>query len=304
MNQRTESSGPSTATRPGGGIDASIGGPTISVDGDARIQRGNIAFKRTDLSQCHCEAALAGYASDLVRLGVRSPFDDPDVGFIHLYPVDSVQGKTISLTTAKAPKEALEALEDARKEAAKKNVEYLKVIESLESATEIYPEFAEAWQFLGEAFLSVGKESQAQDAFQRAIDADPIYLPPYGVLAELKLRANEVEEAAQLSSKALELYPYEMSTQYIHAIAQYYLGDLEKAVTSIETIHESSQADRFPASHRVLGSIYAEQRNYTDAAEEFQRFLATNPPDEEVEEVKKILNDWEKAGLLSSSDNE
>lgn len=304
MNQRTESSGPSTSSRPGGGIDASIGGPRISVDMDPRVQKGNIAFKRTDLSQCHCEASLAGYTSDIVRLGVRSPFDDPDVGFINLYPLNSLQGRTISVTSAKAPKKAMEALKDARRELSKENGKHSEVIRHLEKATSIYPEFAEAWQFLGEAYLMEGNEAKAQDAFRKALEADPLYIPPYGVLAELKLRANEIEEAARLTSKGLELNPYEMSTHYIHAIAQYYLGNLQRAEASLETIHASSEADRFPASHRLLGSIYAEQKEYSSAADELHKFLATGPPEEEAEEVQNILKDWEKAGLVVSSNVE
>jgi tetratricopeptide (TPR) repeat protein len=146
-----------------------------------------------------------------------------------------------------------------------------------------------------------GNEEDAQDAFRKAIEVDPLYVSPYGVLAELKLRVNEVDEAARLASKGIELNPYEMSTHYINAIAQYYLGNLEKAVASIEKIQGSSEAHRFPTSHRLLGSIYAEQKKYIPAAKEFHSFLATNPPDEEAEEVNTILKEWEKAGLLPSS---
>jgi Tfp pilus assembly protein PilF len=303
LNQRTESSGPTSNTWPGGGIDASIGGPSVAVDMDPRVQKGNIAFKRTDLSQCHCEALLAGYTSDLVRLGVRSPFDDPDVGFINLYPLDSVQGSTISVTTAKAPKRAMEAFEDAKQELTKENAKRPDVIKHLEKAIGIYPEFAEAWQFLGEALLMEGKETEAGNAFQKALEADPLYLSPYGVLAELKLRGNEIEEAARLASAALELNPYVMSTQYIHAIAQYYLGNLDSAVKSLEIIHTSREAHLFPTSHRLLGSIYAERRDYASAAEEFRTFLATDPPEGEAQEVMKLMDDWEKAGLLISAES-
>jgi len=235
---------------------------------------------------------------------VRSPFDDPDVGFINLYPLNSLQGRTISVTSAKAPKKAIEALKDARRELSKENGKHSEVIRHLEKATSIYPEFAEAWQFLGEAYLMEGNEAKAQDAFRKALEADPLYIPPYGVLAELKLRANEIEEAARLTSKGLELNPYEMSTHYIHAIAQYYLGNLQRAEASLETIHASSEADRFPASHRLLGSIYAEQKEYSSAADELHKFLATGPPEEEAEEVQNILEDWEKAGLVVSSNVE
>ena len=143
---------------------------------------------------------------------------------------------------------------------------------------------------MAELYLMEGKEAEAHDAFRNALEADPHYLPPYGVLAEIELRANQNAEAARLAGAALALNPYVMSTHYIHAIAQYYLGDLDKAEASLKRIHESSEAHLYPASHRLLGSIYAERSNYISAAEEFQSFLGTDPPDEEAEEVKKIMD--------------
>jgi len=304
VNQRTESAGPGSDRRSGRGMDASIGGPTISPDLDRRTQAGNIAFRRTDLSHCQCEAALAGYRSEVVRLGVRSQFDDPDIGFINMYPLHHVQGITISVTTATAPKKAMEAFQKAKEELSEGKADHSEVIRHLEDATEIYPEFAEAWQFLAEAYLSEGRQPESREAFRKALEADPLYLPPYGSLAELELRDNHIEEAARLTVRALELNPYDMTNQYIHAIAQYYLGHLDQASESLHVIHASNDSDRFPASHRLLGSIYSEQKDYTAAAEEFQHFLATDPPAEEAREVKDLLEEWQRAGLLPSPESE
>jgi tetratricopeptide (TPR) repeat protein len=167
-------------------------------------------------------------------------------------------------------------------------LEYSKLVENLQKAVEIYPGFAEAWQFLGETYIMEGKESEAMDAFRRAIEADHQYLPPYATLGELELRANHIEEAAQLTGRAIELNPYAIGSQYCHAIAQYYLGDLGKAEESLRKVLESSEAGLYPASHRLLGAIYSERKDYGSAAEEFNRFLETNPPENDAEEVRKI----------------
>jgi hypothetical protein len=75
----TSANGRFTFRANGGGFDASVGGPDIPLP----TNPGNVAFRRTDLSQCQCEASLAGYESDPVRLGVRSQLDNPDIGIIH-----------------------------------------------------------------------------------------------------------------------------------------------------------------------------------------------------------------------------
>jgi tetratricopeptide (TPR) repeat protein len=233
-----------------------------------------------------------------VRLGVRSQLDNPDIGIIHLYPIGNVKGSTVSVTTAKAPKKAMDAFQKAQKELSRENVEYSKLVENLQKAVEIYPGFAEAWQFLGETYIMEGKESEAMDAFRRAIEADHQYLPPYATLGELELRANHIEEAAQLTGRAIELNPYAIGSQYCHAIAQYYLGDLGKAEESLRKVLESSEAGLYPASHRLLGAIYSERKDYGSAAEEFNRFLETNPPENDAEEVRKILDEWTRSGLI------
>jgi hypothetical protein len=299
MAERTDATGPGvTPTARSGGFDASIGGTPRAADIDARGQTGNINFRRTDLSHCHCEAELAGYESATIRLGVRSRFDNPDIGMIGLYPIGSVKGTTVSVTTASAPKKAMKAFEKAKKEASKEKVKVSNVIKELEKSVDAYPEFAEAWQFLGETYLLEGRESEAKDAFRHAIEADPQYIAPYANLGELELRANNIEEAARLTGRAIELNPFSIGSHYFHAVAQYYLGDLDKAEESIRKVQQSSQAASFPMSHRLLGGIYSERGKYSAAAEEFDRFLATNPPERDAEEVRKILEEWRAAGVI------
>lgn len=302
VTERTGSSrsgpGAKSTHRGAGGFDASIGGPAIPADVDGRGQAGNIAFRRTDLSHCQCEATLAGHESNPVVLGVRSRFDNPDLGIIYLYPLGTIKGTTVSVTTAQAPKKAMDAYKKAQKEGSKEKVNYSKVEKNLQNAVEVYPEFAEAWQFLGETYLMEGKETEARDAFRRAIESDPQYLPPYSTLGELELRANNIEEAARLTGQAIELNPYAITSQYFHAISQYYLGNLEKAEESIQKVHESGEASQYPASHRLLGSIYSERGKYADAAAEFRLFLETGPMENDAEEVRKILDEWTKLGLI------
>jgi tetratricopeptide (TPR) repeat protein len=192
----------------------------------------------------------------------------------------------------------MKSFEKAKKEASKEKVKFSNVIKELQEAVEAYPEFAEAWQFLGETYLVEGKEPEAKNAFRHAIEADPKYIPPYSNLGELELRANNIEEAARLTGRAIELDPYSIGSHYFHAIAQYYLGDLDKAEESILKVQASSQAEAFSASHRLLGGIYSEQGKYKAAAEEFDRFLATNPPEHDAEEVRKILGEWKAAGVI------
>ncbi len=287
----------------GRSMDASIGGPAIPADGDKRTQLGKTAFHQVDLSRCQCEASLSGYRADPVSLGVRSRLDNPDIGVMILYPLD-VEGTTVSATSLKAPKKAMEAYQKADKELSRTKVKYSKVIEHLEGATELYPEFAEAWYRLGEAYSAEQDVNKARHAFQQSIAADPRYVKPHVSLAQLELQTGGLEEAVRLVEKALELDPYWIPASYCNAIAQYYLGEIEKAEESIRKVQESSESYLYPASHHLLGNIYAEKGQYDAAVQEFRLFLETDPPDNFASEIKTTLDEWKKAGLIENPEGD
>lgn len=112
-----------------------------------------------DLSSCELHAVLPGFKSDQVFLGRRRPLDNSELPPIVMRRLAKVQGTTISLTTAKAPKKAMKSFEKANKELGKKKVKYSKVAKELEKAVKVYPEFAAAWHLLGEARLRLNDEA-------------------------------------------------------------------------------------------------------------------------------------------------
>jgi Tfp pilus assembly protein PilF len=295
---RMSEGNPGVKSKPDGRrMDASIGGPAIPADVDKRTQVGKTAFHQVDLSRCQCEASLSGYRADPVSLGVRSRFDDPDIGVMVLHPLD-VKGTTVSITSLKAPKKAVDLYQKASKELSKKKVNYSKVIQSLEKATELYPEFAEAWFQLGEAYLIEQDVDKARHSLQQALSVDPQYIRPYVSLAQLELQTGTHAEAARLTAEALELNPNWIPAHYWYAVAQYYLGHLGQAEESIRRVQVSGEAHLYTASHHLLGSIYAEKGQYEAASQEYRRFLETRPPEEFASKIESTLEEWKEAGLI------
>lgn len=255
-------------------------------------------FNRVDLSSCQCDALLPGYQGAPIKLGFRSVFDNPDIGVITLQPVGKVKGTTVSLNTLSAPKNAKAAFEKAGKELNKKKVDYSKVKKHLEEATEIYPDFAAAWQLLGQTNLAMGDEESARKAFREALARDPDYVMPYIALAELEIQANRWTEAAQLTGSAIELNPYVIRAHYFHALAQFYLQHDAEAEEAIRKVQASQEASDYPACHYLLGGILGDRGEYEAAAAEFRLFLGTNPHINLVNEVKGRLQEWGSKGLI------
>ncbi len=257
-----------------------------------------MSFNRVDLSACRCEAFLPGYRGSPIQLGLRSVFDSPDIGVITLHPLEGVKGTTVSLNTLNAPKEAKNAFEKAGKELHKDEVDYSKVKKHLEKATDIYPDFAAAWQLLGQTYLALGDRESARSAFQRASDAEPEYVSPYLSLAELEIEAHRWAEAIQLTDHAIGLNPHLVRAQYFNGVAHYYMQHDAEAEEAIRKVQQSDEAPLYPSTHYLMGGILADRGEHEAAAVELRRFLQTNPHLKLVEEIEKRLNEWESKGLI------
>jgi hypothetical protein len=51
----------------------------------------------------------------------------------------------------------------------------------------------------------------------------------------------------------------------------------------------------FPKAHRALAIAYAKQNNAADAVSHYQRYLDLSPNAPEAAQVRKIIDDYEKA---------
>jgi len=205
----------------------------------------------------------------------------------------------VSVTTLKAPKDAVEAFQEAEKELSADKVEYEKAVKYLETATRLYPEFALAWCRLGEVHTAQQKVEAARAAFRQAIATDPGFIYPYDFLAQLELQNGQMEETVRLTAKALELNSNWISARYYQAIAQYYLGNLEGAEESLRIVQKSEDSAAYPSSHYLLGHIHAERGEHQDASVQYSLFLETNPPEDLGSEVRTTLAQWKETGLIN-----
>ena len=251
-----------------------------------------------DLSSCELRAAVAGFQSNRVPLGRRRPLDNSEVSPIVLSRLDNVQGSTISVTTAKAPKKARKSFEKANKELGKKKVKYSKVAKELEKAVKVYPQFAAAWHQLGEARLRLGEEAKAREAFQQSIKADSSYINPLMSLVVLEAGGNRWQEVSQLADRILELNPYVSKVHYYRGLANFGLGRISVAEESIQKLRKEGQARHFPANYYVMGAIFASKGDLPSAAKEFEHFLEITPEGPFADRVKQQMASWKKQGLI------
>ena len=296
-------------------MDASVSGDSGSTLGPGMNRRtasipGTTEFRsaglgQVDLTGCALQvAASPGFSSNAIVLGRMSVFNT-NVGIIYLRRLEGVVGTVVSAKTLQAPKEAARLFEDSRKGLKKKNINYAKVRTGLQRAVDVYPEFAEAWNLLGEVCATEKESEAAHGAFEKAIAADPNFVPPYLALAKMELQQSHWDEAAELSNKLVQLNPYLPNGRYIHAVANFQAGNYDVAEESIRAVQVSPQANQFPLRFYVLGLILANKENFPAAAAEFGRFLELTLPADATtyaDDARNLLLDWQEKGLLKKAE--
>ncbi len=255
-----------------------------------------------DLMGCELRASLPGFRSEAVILTRRSMFDNPDVGTIILRRLSNVQGTAISFTTLAAPKDARKSYDKAQTLLRQKNPKHADIAKELEKAVQVYPEFAAAWNLLGESRLVLKDEAGARTAFEKSLSADGKYTNPYLQLAVLDLRASRWKEAAEITGRLTDLNPGLTQAHYFNAIAYYNLGSMDKAEKAARNALKNDEGNRFPRSHHLLGAILARQGNFPSAAEQFRSYLKAAPNSAEAEQLRKQLTEWEGLGVVQRAE--
>lgn len=253
-----------------------------------------------DLSGCSLVADAPGFRSNPIHLTRYRSMNRNDVGTIILTALGGGHGSIVSATSLAAPKKALASFEKGMKEIQKGDAaKSSKVIDALEDAVRLYPKYAAAWTFLGQARLNGGDMGGARAAFESALEADPRYARPYEPLARVAAGQNDWARVSEVTDLALRVAPGNTTMRWFRAVAQFELKNHEAAVTSLNEIQDDSVASsQFPQTHHVLGLIYAEQGQFVEAADEYRRYMELVPDAPVADALKQKLFEWEQLGVI------
>jgi tetratricopeptide (TPR) repeat protein len=257
---------------------------------------GSSGNSRLDpLWNCELRANVPGYRSDLVELSGRRALDNPDLGTIILHRLANVQGSTISVTTALAPKHAQKEYEKGLQLAQKGD--FANAEKHLTVATDAYPKYAIAWFALGQVEQHENKTEAARKAWQAAIAADSKYVSPYDALAAVALMQSKWEEAADYSKQAVDLNPVEFpSAFWYNALANYNLKNPALAEKSDRELLKLDTAHHYPQAESLLAHLLAEKGQYSEAAEHLSAYLRLAPNAKDADQARADLAKLQQAG--------
>ena len=252
-----------------------------------------------NMSNCVVRAELSGYQSSEIQLGIRSLFDNPDVGEVILSKSEGVLGHAISPTIARAPKKAVQAYEWALKQIGKPSPSLGKVAARLESAVKADPSFAAAWRLLGQVREALGMPEDALAAYRQAVAGDPYLYPVYKRIVPLLVGSGDLAGAIEMGERALEMNNHLDDVRFYVAGAYLRTGNNEQCVEKSLELIEREATDTYPQAHQFLGAAYANSGEFQSSATHFRRFLELRPNATAADAIRNQLDEWSKLGVIA-----
>jgi Tfp pilus assembly protein PilF len=217
-------------------------------------------------------SALNGYLSTTVQLDpivLSSLTDDPYV----IIMSDS----SMPLRARSELKAAMKALDTG---------DYAEVRRQLEAAVHKTPKYAPGWHAYGVVLEHENAAKEAREAYEKAIDADPRFLPAYMTLAHNCSRAKDWECVVRTADALIKVdkkrnYP----DIYLHrAVAKYRLNDLDQAAADVQEAIRLDPYRRMPRAEYVYGRILEAKGDMNGAREHMSKYLELDKkaPDPEL----------------------
>jgi tetratricopeptide (TPR) repeat protein len=288
--------------------DGPQGNADISASDDASISPGSngAQFPSSGTSQsaglqnvltgCEVHVTVSGYQPMSRTITGRSDITGVDVGTLQLTRLAGVTGSSISVTSLQVPDDARKEFEKGEKDARSNHLD--SATQHLEKAVARYDKYAAAWDELGSLYATSRATEKSHQAFQKAIDADPHYIPPYIGLAELEMQNQEFEAAVDTAGKALQLDPSIGAANYIQAVGNLKLNRLDAADKSAQMAEKVPHAST-PDLHALHASILIQKQDYQNAAAQMRAYLKEFPQGRFADQMK---NELQQIAKLQGSD--
>ena len=170
-------------------------------------------------------------------------------------------------------------------------------IEQYRAASTLAPKDDVILFALARALLADGQNSAAETGFRQLVSLKPDSAPAQLGLAESLLAQQRTADAANLLADYLQKIPGDSHARFERAVA------LENLNRFDDSLQELDQLDKSEAptvdSLKLRGSIYLQQKKWTEADTSFQKALAASPADSQLHmwtgQTKMELRDYTAA---------
>jgi Tfp pilus assembly protein PilF len=262
------------------------------------VQPSRFGNSQSALTGCEVQVRVPGYLPLTATITDRGDISGINMGTLQLTRVAGVTGSSISVTSLLVPNDARKEFEKGDKDAHTNHLDSAR--QHLEKATGEYDKYAAAWNELGTLYATAKESQKSQQAFEKAIAADPHYIPPYLGLAQLELQNQQYGPAVETAGKALELDPSIGDANFIQAIGNFKLNRLDAAEKSAQMAEKGPHQDMSDL-HALHATILLQKQDYSNAAAQIRAYLKESPQGRFADQMKKDLQGIEQSAATSGS---
>jgi len=201
---------------------------------------------------------------------------------------------TVSMANLMAPKKAQQEFDKGSELADKKKFD--EALAHFRRAVEVYAKYPAAYNEMGMVERAQDHPKEAEEQFQRAIDADPRWTLPYVNLAQSQLSHNDFAGMMKTNEKALAVDPTLALPNFFNAVGYFSMGRLEEAEKSALTAERTDQGHT-PQIQLLLARVYEARGNAPDALVRYKEFLKENPGAANAPQVSARVAEMERAGV-------
>jgi tetratricopeptide (TPR) repeat protein len=201
---------------------------------------------------------------------------------------------TVSMANLMAPKKAQQEFEKGNDLADKKKFD--EALTHYSKAVEIYAKYPAAYNEMGRVERAQEHRKEAEEFFQKAIDADPKWTMPYANLAQLQMSRNDIAGMMKTNQLALAQDPTLAVAHYYNAIGYYAMGRFEDAEKSALTAERTDQG-RTPQIHLLLARVYEARGNGPEALLRYKEYLKASPSAPNAPQLNTHVAEMERSGV-------
>jgi Tfp pilus assembly protein PilF len=200
-------------------------------------------------------------------------------------------GPSVSAADLAVPDNAKKEFEAAQKALDAKDFD--SGIAHLKKATELYPNFPQAYATMGAAYLDQKKYKEAQTALEKAVELDP---KAAGAFIELGATLNQVKDypgAISALNRGLELNPDVPAGDY--ELAKAYMAQQQWQSAEPHLRKVIAAEPNMAGAHVMLGNVLLKKGDGAGALNEFQTYLKLDPNGSMAPGVKEVIPKIEAA---------
>jgi Tfp pilus assembly protein PilF len=269
-----------------------LGGATIV---GRQTVPANGRYRFTNLRAAEYELAVEVQTAEIARIHVSvagrpgSDFQkDLEFEWKGGTPVSNKPGTISAADVYKRTASNESLFEKAQQAIDKKNVE--EGITLFKQIVDGDKEDFQAWTELGTAYLMTDKKSEAEKAYDRAVNARPTFALALLNLGRVRVAQKKYEEAIPTLTRLLELQPESPDGNYF--LGEAYL-QIKKGSKAVPYLEKAAQIGR-PEAHLRLATLYDAAGLKDRAAHEYEEYLKQQPNDPARKKLEKYIADNKK----------